>query len=120
MSRDHRRLRVFVLADSLVPKIYSISQRFPPAERFGIQVQLRRAAVSVPCNIVEGSARRTTSEYLNFLNIAAGSASEARYLVELSSRLGFVGEEEGEALTAAYTELCASLQALIMSLSREP
>ena len=87
MSRDHRKLRVFLLADDLVTKIYTITQHFPASERFGLQSQLRRSAVSVACNIVEGSARRGTSEYLNLLNIAAGSASEARYLVEISCRL---------------------------------
>lgn len=61
-----------------------------------------------------------TNEYLNFLNIAAGSASEARYLVELSWRLGFLREEESEAVTVRYTELAAGLVALIQSLSPEP
>jgi four helix bundle protein len=82
--------------------------------------QLRRAAVSVACNIVEGCARRGTSEYLNFLNIAAGSASETRYLVEVSCRLGFLSREDGQTVTGTYTELCARLQALISSLSHEP
>ena len=99
MSRDHRTLRVFAFADDLVTKIYSITQHFPATERFGLQSQLRRAAVSAACNIVEGSARRGTNEYLNFLNIAAGSASEARYLVELSCRLGFLSEEESKAVS---------------------
>ena len=101
-------------------KIYSITQHFPATERFGLQMQLRRASVSVACNIVEGCARRGTNEYLNFLNIAAGSASEARYLVELSCRLGFLGEEESEAVTKRYTVLAAGLGALIQSLSPEP
>jgi four helix bundle protein len=118
VSRDHRKLRVFVLADDLVTKIYSITQRFPATERFGLQMQLRRASASVACNIVEGCARRGT--YLNFLNIAAGSASEARYLVEVSCRLGFLGEEESEAVTRRYTVLAAGLGALINSLSPEP
>jgi four helix bundle protein len=83
-------------------------------------MQLRRAAVSAACNIVEGCARRSTSEYLNFLNIAAGSASEARYLVEVSCRLGFVRMEDSQTVTGTYTELCARLQALISSLSPEP
>ena len=120
MSRDHRKLRVFALADGLVTKMYSITQQFPATERFGLQSQLRRAAVSAACNIVEGCARRSTSEYLNFLNIAAGSASEARYLVEISCRLGFMSKEEREATTARYTELAAGLEALIQSLSPEP
>ena len=80
-------------------------------------MQLRRAAVSAACNIVEGCARRGTNEYLNFLNIAAGSASEARYLVEISCRLGFLSEEESQTATATYTELAAGLEALIQSLS---
>ena len=120
MSRDYRKLQVFVLADGLVPTIYSITQHFPAAERFGLQAQIRRAAISAACNIVEGSARRTTSEYLNFLNIAAGSASEARYLVGVSSRLGFVDEIESQKVTAAYTTLCAKLEVLIQSLSPKP
>ena len=81
---------------------------------------LRRAAVSVTCNIVEGSARRSTNEYLNFINIAAASAAEARYLVEISGRLGFLPQSNEVPLTIGYTELCARLQALMRSLSREP
>jgi len=83
-------------------------------------MQLRRAALSVATNIVEGSARRTTREYVNFLNIAAGSAAEGRYLVEVSVRLGFVNATEGQTVASSYTELAAGLQALINSLSCEP
>ena len=120
MSRDHRKLRVFVLADRLVTEIYSATKDFPLSERFGLQAQMRRTAISAACNIVEGSARRSTGEYLNFLNIAAGSAAEARYLVELACRLGFVGDVERTTLTGDYTELAAGLQALIRSLSPGP
>jgi four helix bundle protein len=120
VSRDHRKLRVFTLADDLVARIYQTTKDFPPTERFGLQIQMRRAAVSVACNIVEGSARRTTKEYLSFINIAAGSASEARYLVDLSSRLGLLDQADGEKLTASYTELAARLNALMRSLSHEP
>ena len=120
MSRDHRKLRIFVLADSLATAIYFATNGFPAAERFGLQIQLRRAAVSVSTNIVEGCARRSTSEYLNFLNIAAGSAAEAQYLVDLSSRLGFLSDVDRQALCTQYAELAAGLQALIRALSLEP
>ena len=116
MSRDHRKLRVFVLADALVARIYKSTNNFPIDERYGLQMQLRRAAVSVACNIVEGSARKGEKEHVNFLNIAAGSAAEARYLCDLSLRLGFMSPTASGDLVGTYTELCARLQALISSL----
>jgi four helix bundle protein len=117
MSRDYRKLRVFVLADDLVIQIYQASKDFPVAERFGLQSQIRRAAVSVPTNIVEGSARRSLAEYLSFVNIAAGSAAEVRYLVDLCHRLGFLGSSHCVSLTADYTQLAAALEALMQRLS---
>ena len=116
MSRDYRNLRVF-LADSLVVQIYHSTNDFPLAERFGLQSQIRRAAVSVASNIVEGSARRSLAEYLSFLNVAAGSAAEARYLVDLANRLGFIENSQCAPLASDYTELVSGLQALMRSLS---
>ena len=83
MSRDFRKLHVFQLADELLLRVYRISS-FPREERFPLQAQVRRAALSTSANIVEGSARRTTREFLNFINIAAGSATETRYLLDVS------------------------------------
>ena len=116
MSRDHRKLHVFQLADHLVLDVYRASKRFPAEERFGIRADLRSAAVSAAVNIVEGSARRHQNEYVNFLNIANGSAAEARYLSNVSARLGFVMPEAAETLERDYRELCAGLTALIRSL----
>ena len=79
-------------------------------------IQLKRAAISAPANIVEGSARRSTGEFLNFVNIAAGSAAEARYLVELSGRFGHLSKEDTSVLPHRYTELQRQLQALMRTL----
>lgn len=87
MSRDHRKLRVFHDAHSMTLAIYKHTKGFPKEEWFGIRQQIRRAATSTPSNIVEGSARRTTAEYLRFLYIALGSACEVKYLVGLATDL---------------------------------
>jgi four helix bundle protein len=111
---------VFGLADQLVSDIYRVSAGFPRDERFGLQGQLRRAAVSTASNIVEGSARRTTREDVNFLNIAAGSAAETGYLIDVSHRLGLLASTDSEPMGERCAAVCASLQALIRALSREP
>ena len=118
MSRDHRKLRVFVLADALVPEVYRATQQLPPEERFGLQAQIRRAAVSAAVNIVEGCARRTTRDYVHFVSIALGSASETRYLLGLSVRLGMLDAGTEAELEPRYGELVRSLQRLIDSLDR--
>jgi four helix bundle protein len=76
--------------------------------------------VSAATNIVEGCARRKETEYLNFLNIAAGSAAEARYLADLSGRLAFMESSGCKVLEDGYRELCASLTSLIKALSLKP
>ncbi len=71
--RDHRRLEVFLLADELAVKVYRETREMPQSERYGLTSQMRRAAVSVPTNIVEGCGRRTEVEFDRFLSIAFGS-----------------------------------------------
>jgi four helix bundle protein len=119
MSRDPRKLRVFALADALVLRIYQASNDFPREERYGLQSQVRRSAVSVPCNIVEGSARSGQREYLHFLHTALGSAYEARYLVDLCGRLSLLQLSLSKELSTAYDELCQKLQSLINRLSEQ-
>ena len=119
MARDPRKLRVFALADTLVPDIYLTTRDFPGDERYGLVSQMRRAAESIPTNIVEGCARRGLKEYLNFLNVANGSAHELGYLVRLSTRLGLIASSTSAPLADRCDHIAASLTALIDSLDQE-
>jgi len=118
VSRDPDKLHAFHFADSLIIDIYKATEAFPVSERFGLQALIRRAAVSMAANIVEGSARRSTREYVHFLNIATGSTFETRYLLGLSSRLGFVPNAHTKGLTDRCTVLAKSLVSLVKALER--
>ena len=120
MSRDHRKLRVFACADALVMEVYRVTASFPAEERYGLQAQLRRAVVSTATNIVEGSARRTTREYVDFLNIANGSTAEVAYLLDVATRLGLIQKPRCFPLADRCEELTKGLQRLIAVLEGQP
>ncbi len=82
-----RELEVWKRGHALAVKVYEVTARFPRDERFGITDQLRRAAVSIPTNIAEGSKRRSQPDYARFLNIAEGSAAEIESLLLLCQDL---------------------------------
>lgn len=100
--REHSKLKAFELADEIVLSIYRLTHSFPKEETFGLTSQIRRAAVSVASNIVEGCARESQAEYLRFLEMAFGSLREAHYQLGLTQRLGYVA---GTAITECHTKM---------------
>ena len=116
--RDHTTLRAFQLADELAIHIYRISLNFPKEEMFGLTSQMRRCAVSVPSNIVEGSARESHAEYLRFLEIAFGSLRELHYKFGLALRLGYIYETKTDDLESKLTETEKVLGSLVRSLRK--
>jgi four helix bundle protein len=114
--RDHHKLRAFELADGLAVQVYRATRKFPVEERFGLQSQMRRAAVSIASNIVEGCARNSLADYIRFLDMAYGSARELEYQVSLSARLEHLQQSSANELSAACTETCKVLNGLIRSL----
>ena len=113
MSRDYRKLRVFHESHAIATAIYEHTRRFPRDEWFGLRAQMRRAAVSVPCNIVEGNARGSTRDYLRFLYVALGSSSELQYLVSLARDLGLAKGEDWQSVTAQCEVVAKQLQKLV-------
>ncbi|MBQ6246600.1 MAG: four helix bundle protein [Kiritimatiellae bacterium] len=89
----HRRLEVWQIARAMVKSIYGISSQFPSSEAFGLTDQIRRAAVSVPSNIAEGSSRQTKADFIHFLVMARGSLAEVDTQLVLAEDLGYVVEK---------------------------
>ena len=118
MARDHRKLRVFADAHQQTLAIYKHTRDFPRNEWYALRLQMRKAAVSIPANIVEGNARRTTKEYVNFLNVAYGSAAELTYLVDLAAELGYVGGAAFKELNNRCGAVSRQLHALLNEMER--
>ncbi|MHB8137032.1 MAG: four helix bundle protein [Smithellaceae bacterium] len=113
--RDHTKLRAFELADEVAILIYHVTKEFPREEVYGLISQMRRAAVSVPSNIVEGCARESQSEYLRFLEIAFGSLRELHYQHGLARKLGFIKKDNDENCESKIQETQKVIGALIRS-----
>jgi len=117
--RDHTKLRAFALADEITVMVYEATRRFPKDEVYGMTSQMRRAAVSVPSNIVEGCTRASQTDYMRFLEIAFGSLRELHYQCGLSKRLGYF-EHGYDSLAIKLKEAEKVLGALIRTLRRSP
>ncbi len=114
--RDHTKLRAFQLADQVALAIYSETRSFPRQETFGLTSQLRRGAVSIASNIVEGAARSSQADYVHFLDMAYGSAREVEYQVGLAFRLGLLSDQSHRELSALTVETSKVLNGLLRSL----
>ena len=122
MSKDNKgyhKLIVWQRARELVQLIYLHTENFPKAEEFGLRSQIRRSAVSVVLNIVEGYRKATTKDYLHFLNIADGSLTELEAAIELSLDLGFLSKERYSKLENKRGEVGYLLSQLIKSLKKK-
>ncbi len=88
--QSYRDLKVWQRSMALAKELYRLTQAFPREELYGLTCQVRRAAVSVPSNIAEGHARKSTREYLNHISIALGSLAEMETQIVLAAELGYL------------------------------
>ncbi|HTU33479.1 MAG TPA: four helix bundle protein [Candidatus Acidoferrum sp.] len=105
-------LRVWQRSHALVVTLYRATTRFPVEERYGLTSQLRRAVLSVPTNIAEGSKRVSRQDYARFLNVAEGSLAETEYLLMVARDLGYLAPKETETHLKELTEIASMLNSL--------
>lgn len=114
-----RKLVAWQKAIILVKAIYQISASFPKEEVYGLTSQLKRAAVSIPSNIAEGSSRQSHVEFIRFINIARGSLAEVETQLEIAKELEFINLEELSALSLKTEEIGRLLSGLRSSLENK-
>ena len=115
--RDVRKYDVFQLAERLVLDIYKATAGFPKEEMFGLTAQMRRAAASIPMNLVEDAARSGEKEFCHFVNIAIGSCEEARYQLHLVQRLGYLADNAQRQPDTEYENVKMMLTKLLAAVS---
>ncbi len=109
---------VFTLADQLVLDVYRLTNSFPSEERFGLAAQMRRAAYSIPMNLVEGASRGSTKDFNRFVLVANGSCDEVRYQLHLAFQLGYIDQRAHLELAREYEKVRMMLTKLSASLRR--
>ena len=106
MGEDRwKNLEVWQLADKLALDIFKATKSFPKEEMYGLTSQLRRAALSIPTNIVEGYSRKGDKELSRFVNISLGSLAETKYLLYFAHRLEYLSKNDYDKISANYEEL---------------
>jgi four helix bundle protein len=119
MIKNYKELKVWQKSYRLCLEVYRVTKGFPKEELYGLTSQMRRAALSIPCNIAEGYGRKTTPEYIRFLYIAYGSTCELETQTLLAGDLGYIKNDRIFELQSDIGEVERMLKALIKSLENK-
>ncbi len=114
--KTYRDLVVWQKSISFVTNIYTLTRVFPRDEQFGIVSQMRRCSVSIPSNIAEGYGRKSTGDYVRFLQIAMGSVFEIQTQLQIALNLQYVGSDEFGCTYEGSREIERMLSALLSKL----
>ncbi len=117
--RSFRQLKVWAKAHQLTLAVYAATGSFPRDERYGLTSQIRRAASSIPANIVEGEGRHSDGDLHRFVQIARGSAAELEYHLLLARDLHYLGADEHGTLEAQVDEVQRMLTAFAKAIAPE-
>jgi len=115
--KTHKDLIVWQKSVDFVVDVYELTKNFPQSELFALTSQIRRSATSIPANIAEGSGRKGNKEFIQFLHISLGSATELETHLIISERLSYINKGQFEKLNASLTEIIKMLSGLIKSIN---
>jgi four helix bundle protein len=116
--KTFKDLKVWQKSMRIVQYIYKTTQKYPKNELFGLISQTRRCAVSIPCNIAEGYGRRSSKDYVRFLNISMGSLYELMTLLEVAHTLNFIEKTSFSQILNLTTEVGKMLNSLINKIQK--
>ena len=114
--KTHKNLKVWEESIYLVTEIYKQTENFPKSELYGLTNQIRRSSVSIPSNIAEGAARHSQKEFIQFLYIGLGSASELETQLIIAENLGFTNKDINDELKMKLDTISKMLYGLIKSI----
>lgn len=117
--KSHKDLDVWKEAIELAKTVYLVTQDYPKEEMFGLVSQMRRATVSIASNIAEGAARQGNKEFLQFLYIAIGSASELDTQIEISKTASMGDKEKLSEVQESVNRVARMIQGLIRSIKQK-
>lgn len=115
---DYRELDVWTKGMSIVDNIYTLTDQFPPIERFGLFAHMRKTSISIPSNIAEGFMRHHTKEFQQFLYVSLGSCAELFTQGQIAQRRKYMTSDTGIVLEELLDHECRMLRRLIQSLKR--
>jgi four helix bundle protein len=114
--QDFRSLKVWQKAHSLTLAVYQETAKFPGDERFGLTIQLRRSASTIPTSIADGCGRSTDTEFWKLLSAAMGSGSQLEYQLLLAKDLGYLPDDTCTRLTADLIEIKKMMNGLLQNM----
>ncbi len=116
---SYQDLQVWQKAVDLCVEVYRLVKLLPKEEMYSLSDQMRRAVVSIPSNIAEGYARKTTKEYLKFLSIANGSRTELETQLIICNKIGYLNEKEIEVAMQKSTEIGKMISTIAFKLTNK-
>ena len=117
--KSYKDLIVWQKSMDLVIEIYKLVKKLPKEETYSLSDQMRRAVVSIPSNIAEGYARKTTKEYLKFLSIANGSRTELETQLIICNKIGYLNDKEIEVAMLKSTEIGKMISTIAFKLTNK-